>query len=479
MNQREIIKKTKIVATISDGRCDEAFLASLYQAGMDVVRLNTAHQSPEGSLAVIRNVRRVSDHIAVMVDTKGPEIRTNPVAQPIAVRRGDTVILRGDPHGESAGSDAVFVSYAGFAAETPTRSHVLIDDGDLDLLVREKSADALVCEAQNDGEIRGRKSVNVPKVRFNLPSLSLKDKEYIQFCIEQDVDFIAHSFVRDKDDVLAVQALLDDAKSPIKIIAKIENQSGVDHIDEILDHAYGVMVARGDLAVEIPYERIPGIQKMLIGKCIARRKPVIIATQMLHSMIDHPRPTRAEVSDIANAIYSKTDAIMLSGETAYGKYPLEAVTMMAKVAAEVEKSRSDVHKTPSVVLTNERSAFLTKTAVEASIRLNARAIVADTSWGNSIRNIAGFRGRKPVFAHCYDRHVMRQLALSFGVFAETMDRTDSSHDFMRKALKGHLAAGSLRENDLVVVLAGNFGNRFGPSFIEITPVNLSITDQPA
>ena len=233
----------------------------------------------------------------------------------------------------------------------------------------------------NDGRIEGRKSVNVPKVNFQLPSLSEKDKGYVRFSIEQDVDFIAHSFVRNKEDVLAIQAMLDERKSPIKIIAKIENQEGVDHIDEILDHVYGVMVARGDLAIEIPYERIPGIQKMLINKCISRRKPVIIATQMLHSMIRNPRPTRAEVSDIANAIYGKTDAIMLSGETASGQYPLEAVTTMATVAAEVEKSRSDIHDTPTVVLTNERSAFLTKTAVEASLKLNARAIIADTSSG--------------------------------------------------------------------------------------------------
>ena len=250
----------------------------------------------------------------------------------------------------------------------------------------------------------------------------------------------------------------------------------MDHIDEILDHVYGVMVARGDLAIEIPYERIPGIQKMLINKCISRRKPVIIATQMLHSMIKNPRPTRAEVSDIANAIYGKTDAIMLSGETAGGLYPLEAVTTMATVAAEVEKSRSDIHETPSVVLTNERSAFLTKTAVEAALKLGARAIIADTSSGNSIRNMAGFRGRKPIFAHCYDWHVVRQLSLSFGVFAEYIGKTKDSRDFVHWALMSHLKSGTLREEDLVVVIAGNFGDRFGASFIEISPVKLLLTE---
>jgi pyruvate kinase len=221
----------------------------------------------------------------------------------------------------------------------PVHSHIFIDDGSLDLYVKEKKANALICQVMNNGKIEGHKSVNVPRVIFKLPSLTEKDREYIQLSIEQDVDFIAHSFVRNKEDVLAIQDILDRYKSPIKIIAKIENREGVDNINESLDYAYGVMVARGDLAIEIPYEKIPGIQKMIIDKCISRRKPVIIATQMLYSMISNPRPTRAEVSDIASAIYSKTDAIMLSGETANGLYPEEAVATMAKVAPKLKNRR--------------------------------------------------------------------------------------------------------------------------------------------
>ncbi|MDP1990889.1 MAG: pyruvate kinase [Syntrophales bacterium] len=472
----EFRKKTKIVATISDRRCDVPFLTALYQAGMDVVRINTAHQDIEGALEVIRNARQVSDHLALMIDTKGPEVRTTPVAEAITLTKGDLVTFRGDPDKESTG-EGVYVNYRGFVEEVPVDSRILIDDGYLELRVQQKQGDALICEALNDGRVEGRKSVNVPKVAFLLPALSEKDRVFIRFAAEQDCDFIAHSFVRSKEDVQAVQAILDEQKSPIKIIAKIENQEGVDHIDEILDHVYGVMVARGDLAIEIPYERIPGIQKMLINKCISRRKPVIIATQMLHSMIKNPRPTRAEVSDIANAIYGKTDAIMLSGETASGLYPLEAVTTMARVAAEVEKSRSDIHDAPTVVLTNERSAFLTKTAVEAALKLGARAIIADTSSGNSIRNMAGFRGRKPIFAHCYDRQVVRQLSLSFGVFPEYIEKTTDSRDFVHRALMSHLNSGALREEDLVVVIAGNFGDRFGASFIEISPVKLLLTEK--
>ena len=433
-------KKTKIVATLSDKNGSFDFIKRLHRAGMDVVRLNTAFQSIEGARNIIQNVRQVSDRIAVMIDTKGPEVRTTEADEEISIGKGDLVTIMGDPDKKTT-QDCVYVSYEGFVADVPLNSHILIDDGSLDLQVRKKQGNALICEALNGGRLPGRKSVNVPKVSFQLPSLSEKDKDFIRFSIREEVDFIAHSFVRSKDDVLAIQNILDEHHSPIKIIAKIENQEGVDRIDEILDHAYGVMVARGDLAIEIPYEKIPGIQKMLINKCIARRKPVIIATQMLHSMIHNPRPTRAEVSDIANAIYSKTDALMLSAETANGSYPVEAVTTMAKVAVEVEKSRSDIHDTRTVVLTNERSAFLTKTAVEAAIKLNAKAIIADTSSGASIRNMAGFRGRKPVFAHCYDLPTVRQLALSFGVFPEFMAKTKSSREFVHKALESHLTLG--------------------------------------
>lgn len=469
-------KKTKIVATLSDKNGSVEFITRFHQAGMDVVRLNTAFQSLQGARQIIRNVRQVSDRLAVMIDTKGPEVRTTEAVEEINIGKGALVTIKGDP-GKQSTRDCVYVSYRNFVAEVPLQSHILIDDGSLDLQVREKQENAVICEALNAGKIEGRKSVNVPKVSFHLPSLSEKDKDFIKLAIEEGVDFIAHSFVRSKEDVLIIQNILDEYHSPIKIIAKIENQEGVDRIDDILDHAYGVMVARGDLAIEIPYEKIPGIQKMLINKCIARRKPVIIATQMLHSMIYNPRPTRAEVSDIANAIYSKSDALMLSAETATGSYPVEAVTTMAKVAVEVEKSRSDIHDTRTVVLTNERSAFLTKTAVEAAISLNAKAIIADTSSGSSIRNMAGFRGRKPVFAHCYDQTTVRQLALSFGVFPEFIARTKSSREFVQMALQSHLTSGTLREDDLVVIIAGNFGDSFGASFIEISSVKQLLRDK--
>lgn len=467
------IKKTKIVATISDKHCDADFIGRLYRAGMDVIRLNTAFQSMEGSLKIIKYAREISEDIAILIDTKGPEIRTNAVREKIRLTAGETVSLKGEK-GKEGSRDCIYVSHNGFVDDVPVHSHILVDDGSIDLYVKEKKNKRLICRVMNNGLIEGYKSVNVPCVSFRLPSLSEKDREYIRFSVENGVDFIAHSFVRSKEDVQAIQEILDGYESPIKIIAKIENRQGVDNIDEILDHAYGVMVARGDLAIEIPYEKIPGIQKMIIDKCISRRKPVIIATQMLHSMIHNPRPTRAEVSDIAGAIYSKTDAVMLSGETANGSYPVESVATMAKVAAEVEKSQKDFHDISPVVLTNERSAFLTKTAVEAAVKLNAKAIIADSSSGNSIRNMAGFRGRRPIFAHCYDRNTVRHLNLSFGVYPQYIERTVNSHEFVRKALSSHLKNGELKEKDLVIIIAGNYGDSFGASFIEISPVELLI-----
>ncbi len=463
-------KKTKIVATISDKKCDVTFLKKLHKSGMDVVRLNTAHQGFEEAQKVIDNVRKVSDKIAILVDTKGPEVRTTIVDEPIDVKTGDTIVIYGKPDEKTTDLNHVNVSYSGFVKDLKVGNYILIDDGSLEMHVIEKKDDCLICEAQNDGKIESRKSINVPGASFKLPSLTKKDIDFIYYAIEQKIDFIAHSFVRRKEDVLEIQKILDKQKSSIKIIAKIENQEGVDNIDEILEYTYGIMVARGDLAIEIPYEKIPNIQNMLINKCIAKRKPVIIATQMLHSMIKNPRPTRAEVSDIANAVYSKADAIMLSGETAYGAYPLEAVETMNKVVLETEKTRSDIHEAPTVVLTDERSAYLTKMAVEAAVALDVKAIVADSNTGSSIRNMAGFRGRRPIFAFCYDKAIVRHLSLSYGVFAQYLEQTANSHEFIRKAINQLLEEKRIKENDMVLVFAGNFGNKFGKSFVEISPV---------
>jgi pyruvate kinase len=310
----------------------------------------------------------------------------------------------------------------------------------------------------------------VPDVKIRLPSLTEKDKDFIEMACSNKVDFIAHSFVRSKQDVLDVQAVIDSFKSSIKIIAKIENKDGVENIDDILENAYGIMVARGDLAIEIPYEKIPGIQKMIITKCIISRKPVIVATQMLHSMISNPRPTRAEVSDIASAIYSQTDAIMLSGETAFGKYPVEAVRTMTKVALEVEKNKEKFLDIPHINVTGAISAYLAKVAVKTAFRIGARGIIADTIGGRTIRDMSAYRGIDLILAQCYSENTMRELALSYGVYASLQEKRKSIDEFIHIALKNLVKTHNMTDDDIVVVLAGNFSGRSGFSFIEVGSV---------
>jgi pyruvate kinase len=460
-------KHTKIVATISDRKCDVEFIQELYDAGMNVVRLNTAHQSFEESLKVIQNVRKVSNRIPILVDTKGPEIRTTKAESDIFLNQGDIIQFKGSPE-ELSTAKCICTSYPKFAQEVPVGSKILIDDGEIAFKVVSKEGDLLECEALNDGKLGSRKSINIPGVSVALPSLTSKDIEYIKFAVDQNVAFIAHSFVRSKQDIIDIQEILDEYGSDVRIIAKIENQQGVDNIDEILDHAYGIMVARGDLGIEIPAERIPGIQKKLIKKCIASRKPVIVATQMLHTMIYNPRPTRAEVTDVANAIFEGTDAIMLSGETAYGKYPVDAVKTMTRIAQEVEHAKKGYKEPSNKALHNKISGHLAKSAVEATSKLPIKCIVADSMAGRTIRNLSAFRGKLPIIAFCYDKKLMRVLSLSYGVYTFYINKRNSTDEFYRVITETLLQDGLLSKEDLIVVLAGNFGPGGGASFIEIS-----------
>jgi pyruvate kinase len=321
--------------------------------------------------------------------------------------------------------------------------------------------------------------VNIPSIHIKLPSLSEKDKEFIKFAVEEDVDFIAHSFVRNREDVLAVQDILDELGSSISIIAKIENEQGVKNIEEILNVAYGVMVARGDLAIEISPEKLPVVQKKLVDIAIKKRRPVIVATQMLHSMIENPRPTRAEVSDIANAVFDGTDAIMLSGETAYGKYPVESVKMMTSIAKEVEtnsptyrsqlKLESDFNPV-SKDINAQVAAQLTKVVVEAAEKLDVEAIIADTTTGKTIRALAAYRGRHTIYAQCYDPHVMRKLSLSYGVHVDYMKVPDDHTNFIKLALENVSHKQVFSKDNLIAVISGNFGQAIGASYIEMATV---------
>ncbi|MFC2117047.1 pyruvate kinase [Bacteroidota bacterium] len=459
-------KHTKIVATLSDEKCDIDFIKDLYQAGMNVVRINTAHQSPEGSIKLINNVRQVSEKIPFLVDTKGPEIRTTRVDEDIIVSKGDIIQVSGDQEKKSS-SDCLYVNYDNFENEAGPGLQILIDDGDVALTILEKKEGKLLCEVNNSGVIKGRKSVNVPGISFRLTSVTERDRMFIDLAIKENLDFIAHSFVRNKDDVIAVQKLLDEKNSKIKIIAKIENQDGVDNINEILDHVYGIMIARGDLGIEIPAERIPVIQRQLIKKCTERKKPVIVATQMLHTMIKNPRPTRAEVSDIANAIYSRTDAIMLSGETAYGDYAVEAVNTMRKIALEVEKNRNPKKDFSVVSIDNKIAAFLSNAAVKAASQLSAKAVICDTLTGRTARYLSAFRGKNPVYAMCYKKSVVRELALSYGVFPDYMDHKASTDEFKHNAVFTLIEQKKIEPDDRILIIGGSFGPRRGASFIDI------------
>ncbi|MCZ4696150.1 pyruvate kinase [Ancylomarina euxinus] len=461
-------KGTKIIATISDKKCDVEFLTELFEEGMNVVRLNTAHQSHADAQKVIDNVRLVSDKIALLIDTKGPEIRTTGIQEDFFLSKGAHVKIIGS-NSSLVEENTFAVSYEFFVQDIQVGNRILIDDGDLELLVIDKTKDYLLVEAQNEGYLKNRKSVNIPGVSINLPSLSDKDREFIQFAIDQDIDFIAHSFVRKKEDVIEIQKILDARESKIKIIAKIENQEGVDNIDEILEYVYGVMVARGDLAIEIPAAKIPVIQRRIVRKCIDAKKSVIIATQMLHSMIENPRPTRAEVSDIANAIYNRTDAIMLSGETAYGDYPVEAVKVMTEVAKEVEKEllpdklkREPRHK--------EVTSVLARSAVNASQFLPIKAIVTDTLTGRTGRYLSAYRGNVPVYALCYSKRVMRELALSYGVEADYKELLASRDEFVKEAILTLMGKGYFTSEDSVIILGGSFGPSKGVSFMEVSNV---------
>ena len=459
-------KLTKIVATISDKKCDVAFLKELYDAGLDVVRLNSAHQTPEQAKKVIKNVRAVSEKIAILVDTKGPEIRTTKSDEKIHFETGEIVKFKGDTEAVLS-KECIYVNFNDFVVDIPVGASILIDDGEIEFKVIEKKGGYLITEVKNDGEVGGRKSVNVPSVHIRLPSISRKDRKFIEMAIEEDLEFIAHSFVRNGDDIVAIQSILDTYGSEIKIIAKIENQQGVDNLDDILDHSYGIMIARGDLGIEIPAERIPSIQKKIGRKCIARRKTVIVATQMLHSMIENPRPTRAEVSDVANAIYDGTDAIMLSGETAYGEYPVESVKIMTKIAKEVEKLKKKFVDIPKEKSHVSIPVYLAKSAVKATLRIDSKGIIADSIQGSTVRNIASYRGRKPVFAMCYSKKLMRRLSLVYGVYAHFMEKNVSTDEFLYKAVEIIQKEENVKDSDQLVVVAGNFGPGVGASFLEI------------
>lgn len=468
------MKHTKIVATVSDKRCDPDFIKQLADAGMNVVRMNSAHLNEDGIARICDSVRSAAPGVALMIDTKGPEIRTTVLRDDLPAvefTTGDHVRFVGDPEGMTC-RDCISLNYRGIADHVKAGDRILIDDGELAFKIECNNGNCLEAIAENNGRLGARKSVNIPGVVIPLPSVTRRDRECIISAARMGVDFVAHSFVRSAADIKAVQQVLDEVGSSMKIIAKIENQEGVNNFDEILDASYGIMIARGDLGIEVAIETLPGIQQKMINKCIAAHKPVIVATQMLQSMIERPRPTRAEVSDVANAVYQRADAMMLSGETASGKYPVEAVQTMTRVALEVERELSaNPHVHP--MSDREVGSFLARQAVVSESAVGVQAIVTDSYHGAAARYISSYRAATPVFAICYNENIARWLALSYGVeaFIHTEARLtplETPVESFRTLVK----SGKIPADSLIAYLSGTYN---GISSLQIDTPNELIT----
>lgn len=453
-------KRTKIVATISSLNCNEELIRQLYENGMDVARLNTAHMSPAEAKEIVDQIRQVSDSIAIMLDTKGPNIRICNLGEPLTVSAGQTLTVSSVPIPPGEG---IQVNYARFCTEVKAGQHIIVDDGIAEMEIRTLSANQLTCTVIRGGEIKDRKSVNVPNADLRMPALSKRDREFIDFAIENDIDFIAHSFVRDRDDIMALQSILDTSDSKIKIIAKIENRQGVQNLSSILDLSYGIMVARGDLGIEIPLEEVPMIQKHIIYECMKRHKPVITATQMLQTMETAPRPTRAEVSDIANAVMDGTDAVMLSGETANGKYPVESVAMMASIIRETERSPSHLFiKAEQNSSGDAVRDHIVYAAVELAQKLSLHGLICNTKSGNSCNMCSAFRGSVPIFGITYDATLARQLALSYGVYPVLMEYVEDPFQLKMTSIQKLFELKLITPNDLVVLI-GQMANSSLPT----------------
>jgi len=455
------MKKTKIVCTIGPASESEEVFEKLVLNGLNVARLNFSHGTHEEHkkrIDMIKKVRKKLDiPVAIMLDTKGPEIRTGVFENGIVelVEGQEFTVTTRDVVGNSS---ICSVTYKGLPKDVSVGNSILIDDGLIELKVKEIVNDTdIKCIVVNPGPVKNHKGVNVPGIKINLPAITQKDIDDILFGIENEIDFIAASFIRKASDVIEIRKILEAHKANnIQIISKIENQEGVDNIDEIIQVSDGIMVARGDLGVEIPTEEIPLVQKTIIKKCNEEGKPVITATQMLDSMMRNPRPTRAEVTDVANAIFDGTDAIMLSGETAAGKYPVEAVRTMANIALRTEHSLNykELLSTKSIgnniTVTNAISHATCATAED----LGAAAIVTATSSGYTAKAVSKFRPSAPIVAVTPREDVMRKLMLVWGVYAVQAEDVDSTDEVIDESVKRAMEKGYIKQGDLIVITAG-------------------------
>ncbi|AKC75975.1 pyruvate kinase [Staphylococcus sp. EG-SA-6] len=456
------MRKTKIVCTIGPASESEEMLEKLMKAGMNVARLNFSHGSHEEHKARIDTIRKVADRlgktIGILLDTKGPEIRTHDMKDGlIMLEKGKEVIVS---MSQVEGTPEKFsVTYEDLINDVQVGSYILLDDGLVELQVKDidKTKGEVKCDILNTGELKNKKGVNLPGVKVNLPGITDKDADDILFGIKEDVDYIAASFVRRPSDVLDIREILErENNHNITIFPKIENQEGIDNIEEILEVSDGLMVARGDMGVEIPPESVPIVQKDLIRKCNKLGKPVITATQMLDSMQRNPRATRAEASDVANAIYDGTDAVMLSGETAAGLYPEEAVKTMRNIAVSAEAAQdykkllSDRTKLVETSLVNAIGVSVAHTA----LNLNVKAIVAATESGSTAVTISKYRPHSDIIAVTPSEHTARQLALVWGAYPVIKKGRKTTDDLLNNAVATAVETGRVTNGDLIIITAG-------------------------
>lgn len=454
-----MLRKAKIVCTIGPASESVDTLKKLIHAGMNVARLNFSHGSHEEHAARITNIRQAAEEagkpVAILLDTKGPEIRTGTLSvDAVELIEGNRIVLTTE---EVAGTaEKVSITYDELPADVAPGDTILIDDGLIGLTVEQVHDKDIVCLIKNGGTLKSKKGVNVPGVKINLPGITEKDAQDIAFGIAQGVDFIAASFVRKASDILEIRQILEQSNARIDIIAKIENQEGVDNVDEILVVSDGIMVARGDLGVEIPAEEVPLVQKQLIKKCNELAKPVITATQMLDSMQRNPRPTRAEASDVANAIFDGTDAIMLSGETAAGKYPVESVETMDRIALRAEQElnyREILYKQAQLKQVTITDA-ISQAVANAALDLNAAAIITATESGHTARMVSKFRPKAPIVAVTPHASVIRRLSLVNGVYPVLGEMANTTDEMLDRSVQESLQSGYVRHGDLVVITAG-------------------------
>lgn len=455
------MKKTKVVCTMGPNTNDKEVMRKLIQNGMDVARFNFSHGDHEEQkfrMDLLKELREEEHaHTAILLDTKGPEIRTGLLkdGKKVTLQEGNTFVLTME---DIVGDDTkVSLSYKGLAEDVQQGTVILIDDGLIGLKVKEIVDQDIVCEIVNGGELGERKGVNVPNVPVRLPAITEKDKEDIKFGVEQDIDFIAASFVRNAECVLEIRTFLKELDAPyIPIIAKIENAEGIRNIDEIIRAADGIMVARGDMGVEIPAEEVPYLQKMLIQKCNNNFKTVITATQMLDSMIRNPRPTRAEVTDVANAVYDGTDAVMLSGETAQGKYPVEALQMMVHIIENTEQ-----HLDYDMILDKAGdhlkrgiSSAIGYSSVLAAANLKAKAIITPTVSGATARVMSNLKPIQPIIGVTPSERALRRMSIYWGVQALKSMECHTTDDICSEAIEISKVKRCVETGDVVVLTAG-------------------------